>query len=211
MAKEFDPANEGLMDGEPKDAATVAGALEGMDDIVDRIAAGLYNLASMLVGEGEDSVRLVETAIAAAEVSHCHDPHKARENSRRALCASAIEIVGRRGPVSLVAPGGLAPAETCLEDDDLAAAGVSREELERAIGGPERNRVRDWLTGLPTAMRVIFVLRAVAGLSAADTADLLTAHGGAQAAGWTSDAVREVFRRGLCSLASQLIQATAAR
>jgi hypothetical protein len=83
--------------------------------------------------------------------------------------------------------------------------------LESVIGSANRDRVRNWLTSLPTAVRVIFVLRAVAGLTAAETADLLADHGGAQAAGWTSDAVREVFRRGLCSLASQLIQATAAR
>jgi hypothetical protein len=60
-------------------------------------------------------------------------------------------------------------------------------------------------------MRTIFVLRAVAGLTASETAELLIAHGGPQAAGWTPDAVREFFRQGLCSLASQLIQATAAR
>ncbi len=50
------------------------------------IAAGLYSLASMLVGEGEDSVRLVETAVATAEISACHDAKQARTNSRRALC-----------------------------------------------------------------------------------------------------------------------------
>ena len=30
---------------------------ETMDGIVDQIASGLYNLASMLVGEGEQSIR----------------------------------------------------------------------------------------------------------------------------------------------------------
>jgi hypothetical protein len=57
-------------------------------------------------------------------------------------------------------------------------------------------------------MRTIFVLRAVAGLSAADVAGLLAKHGGVAAGSWTADAVRGVFRQGLCSLASQLIQAT---
>jgi len=47
----------------------------------------------------------------------------------------------------------------------------------------------------------------VAGFTAAETAGLLAAHGGPQATGWTADAVREFFRQGLCSLASQLIQA----
>ena len=38
-------------------------------DMLDAIAAGLYSLASMLIGEGEESVELVETAVATAEVS----------------------------------------------------------------------------------------------------------------------------------------------
>jgi hypothetical protein len=60
-------------------------------------------------------------------------------------------------------------------------------------------------------MRTIFVLRVVAGFSAAEIATMLAAHGGPQAAGWTVDAVREFCRQGLCSLASQLIQASTAR
>jgi hypothetical protein len=40
---------------------------------------------------------------------------------------------------------------------------------------------------------------------------MLAEHGGPKAAGWTPDAVRELFRQALCSLTSQLIQATAAR
>jgi hypothetical protein len=75
------------------------------------------------------------------------------------------------------------------------------------IAGPDRDRVRNWLASLPTVLRTIFVLRAVAGFTPAETADLLKAHGGPQAAGWSGDAVREFFRQGLCSLASQLLQA----
>jgi hypothetical protein len=48
----------------------------------------------------------------------------------------------------------------------------------------------------------------VAGLSAAETAGLLAEHGGPQAANWTPDAVRELFRQGLCSLASQVLHAS---
>ena len=49
---------QGLLDGQPKDDETVSQALKGMDEMFDLIAAGLYSLASMLVGEGEDSIRL---------------------------------------------------------------------------------------------------------------------------------------------------------
>jgi Sigma-70, region 4 len=210
-ARAFSSRIQGLLDGQPKDDATVAKALEGMDDMFDLIAAGLYNMASMLVGAGEDSVRLVETAVTNAEVATGHDPEVGRKNSRRALSNAALEIIEQRNPGSLAAPAVLEPAGTCIEDDDLDAAGVSGAEIERMIAGPDRNRVRNWLESLPTAVRTIFVLRAVAGFTADETAELLTAHGGPKAAGWTEAAVRAVFRQGLCSLASQLIHATIAR
>lgn len=206
-AQAFSKRVRELLDGQPKDDRTVAQALEGMDDIVELMAAGMYNMASMLVGEGEDSARLVETAISTAKVSPCADPLEARKSSRRTLCVAALDTLEKRNPGSLAAPEGLEPAATCIEEDDLDAAGVSSEELEGMIAGPDRERVRTWLASLPAAMRTIFVLRAVAGFTTAETIALLKAHGGPKAAGWSPDAVRELFRQGLCSLASQLLQA----
>ena len=200
-----------LLDGRPKDEATVSGALAGMDDMLDRIAAGLYSLASMLVGEGDESARLVEITIATAEISSSSDPREGRRNSRRALAAAALEILTRRNPAGLAAPEELEPAPTCIEDEDLDAAAEYGEELQRMIAGPDRGRVRDWLESLPTGLRTIFVLRAVAGFTPAEIAALLIAHGGPRAAGWTPNSVREFFRQGLCSLASQLLHATAVR
>jgi DNA-directed RNA polymerase specialized sigma24 family protein len=182
-----------------------------IDQAFDKIAAGLYSLASMLVGEGDESARLVETTISTVQVSGCCDPAESRQSSRRALAAAAIDILGRRSPGSLAAPEGLEAANTCIQDDDLDAAGVSPQELERMMSGPDRDHIRNWLESLPTELRTIFVLRAVAGFSAAETATLLAEHGGPQAAGWTADAVRELFRQGLCSLASQILHASAAR
>jgi hypothetical protein len=178
---------------------------ETMDGIVDQIAAGLYNLASMLLGEGEESVRLVETAIANSEISACQDPAQARSSSRRALCAAALNTLGARNPSSLAAPERLKPSGNCIDEDDLEAVEIAREDLERMSSDRDRERVRNWLAGLPTALRTIFVLRAVAGLSATETAAMLEEHGGPKAAGWNAEAVRSVFREGLCSLASQLL------
>ena len=200
-----------LLDGRPKDEATVERALAGMDDTLDQIAVGLYSLASMLVGEGEEGARLVETTIATVDVSSTSDPRQSRQNSRRTLAAAAMEILARRDPGWLAAPEGFEPVQTCIEDEDLDAAAEYGEELQRMIAGPDRDRVRDWLESLPTELRTVFVLRAVAGLSAGEIADLLVKHGGPQAAGWTAGAVREFFRQGLCSLASQLLQAAAVR
>ena len=206
-AQEFARKVHGMLDGREKDEATVAQQLAGLESMFDLIAAGLYSLASMLVGEGEDSIRLVETAVANAEVSSCTAPEDARQASRRALVAAALDMLAARAAGSLAAPDGLEHADTCIEDDDLDAAGVSREELERMMAGPDRDRMRAWLESLPAATRTIFVLRAVAGYSTANTAALLTAHGGSKAAGWSGEAVRELFRQGLCSLASQMIKA----
>jgi hypothetical protein len=209
-ANAFSERMNKLLDGQPKDEATVAQALDGMDEMFDLIAAGLYSMASMLVGEGEDSIRLVEIAVANAERSACEDPVQARKSSRRALSIAALRTIAQRNPGSLAAPEDLKPAATCIENDDLDAAGVSGEELETMLAGPDRYRVRTWIAGLPTVLRTIFVLRAVAGFTADETAALLAAHGGPQSAGWTPGAVRELFRQGLCSLASQLIHASTA-
>jgi DNA-directed RNA polymerase specialized sigma24 family protein len=210
-AQDFSKRVHGLLDGQAKDAATVAQALQGMEAMLDAIAAGLYSMASMLVGEGEDGVRLVETTVATAEVSSCQDAAEARKSSRRALVKAALELLQQREPGCLAAPEGIEPTGSCIEDDDLESAGVSPDELEQMIAGPDRDRVRAWLGKLPTDLRTVFVLRAVAGFTAAETAGLLAEHGGPQAAGWNADGVRVVFRHGLCSLASQLIQASAAR
>jgi hypothetical protein len=53
-----------------------------MEDTFDLIAAGLYNLASMLVGESEEAAEAVETAIATADVSTCSDAEQAQKSSR---------------------------------------------------------------------------------------------------------------------------------
>jgi hypothetical protein len=210
-AHAFSERVHGMLDGQPKDDETVARAFEGMDEMFDLIAAGLYSMASMLVGEGEESVRLVETAVANAEVSACDNPAQARKSSRVALCNAALDTLAQRDPASLAAPAGLKPVTTCIEDDDLDAIGVSSEELLKMLAGPDRDRVRNWLAGMPALLRTIFVLRVVAGFRASEIAAMLIEHGGPQAAGWTVDAVREYCRQSLCSLASQLIQASTAR
>ena len=210
-AHAFSQRVHGLLDGQPKDEATVARAFEGMEEMFELIAAGLYSMASMLVGEGEESVRLVETAVANAEISVCHDPQEARKSSRRALAAAALELIAQRNPGSLAAPLGPVPPASCIDKEELEAAGLEREALEKMLHGPDWDRVRTWLASLPTPLRTIFVLRAVAGFSGASTAALLQAHGGPQAAGWTPAAVSELFRQGLCSLASQLFNAAAER
>jgi DNA-directed RNA polymerase specialized sigma24 family protein len=201
----------GMLDGSPKDEATVREAFAGMEEMFELIASGLYTLASMLVGEGEESVQLVETAVATADVSACEDATQARKSSRLALSKAALEVLVSRDPDGLAAPKHLEPARGCIEDDDLDAAGLASEELAKMMAGPDRDRLRTWLASLSTEARVIFVMRAVAGFSSPEVAALLAAHGGPRSAGWNADAVREIFRQALCSLASQLLHALTSR
>ena len=207
-AREFSDRMRGLLDGNAKDEATVARALEGMDAMLDAIAGRLYSLASMMVGEGEDSVRLVEAAIATTDVSACSDPVQGRKLSRRAMAKAALEMIAERDPVSLAAPEGVESLGGCIDNDDLDAAGVSGDELEQMMNGPDRDRLRNWLEKLPVDVRTVFSLRAVAGFTPQETAALLAQYGGPKALGWSADGVRMVFRQGLCSLASQLLQAS---
>src|ERR1700760_128699 len=155
-AEAFVERVHGLLDGQPKDDATVAQALEGMDGMFAVIAAGLYSMASMLAGEGEDSIRLVETAVATADVSACTDAEEARRSSRLALTTAAIDLIAEREPDALAAPDGLEHAVTCIEDDDLDAAAEAREAMERMIAGPDRDRVRQWLPNPPAPMPVVY-------------------------------------------------------
>lgn len=191
----------------PGRGETTATVVESVDDKLDRIAAGLYNLASMLVGEGEPAVRLVEITIASPEVSTCcGDSPAVKKSSRRVLCVSGLRMLAQKRPGVLAAPNGLTPLSTCIDDNDLEAAGVSTEDLEKMIAGPDRARMQSWLDSLPVAQRAVFVLRAMVGLCAEDTAKLLAENGGIAASGWTADGVRHTLRQALCSLASQLIR-----
>jgi hypothetical protein len=201
-----------MLDGQPKDPAVVEAALSEWDGLLEKIAAELYRISSMLLGEGEESIRLIEQVVATVDLPACHDHVEARHRSRLALAAQAIALLASRDASALVAPteeeSGLV---SCIEEDDLEAAGVSPADLERMISGPYNHHLRDWLEGLSVSLRVIFVLRAVAGLSSGEIAALLAEYGGPAAQNWTPDAVRSGFRQALCSLASQLIHATATR
>ncbi len=201
----------GMLDGQPKDLAAVESALSGWDGVLERIAAETYRIASMLLGEGEEAIGLIERVVAELDLSASNTPAEARHNSRLLMAADAIALLARRDAATLAAPDGESGPSSCIEDDDLEAAGVTPDELEQMISGPEAYRLRNWLEGLSAGLRVVFVLRAVAGLSSAEIAGLLAEHGGAAAGDWAADAVRGAFRQGLCSLASQLIHATATK
>jgi hypothetical protein len=201
----------GMLDGQEKEPAAVDAAFSDWSGILEKIAGDLYRISSMLLGEGEEAVGLIESVVTELDIANCADPLDARRQSRLLLGARAIASLAGRDPAAFEAPQeGSAPV-SCIEDDDLDAAGVSSSELERMLEGPDSQRLRGWLEGLPVSLRAIFVLRAVAGLNSGEIAGLIAENGGAAASDWTPEAVRSSFRQALCSLASQLLHATTAR
>ena len=178
-------------------------------ELLHVVAGDLYRLGAMLLGEGETTVNLVESAITTAELPTCSD--QSLHSARVSMATAVIEYLGERDADALAAPSGEPGPPNCIGDDDLDAAGVSAQELEKLLSGPDRGHLRLWLEGLSVAERTIFVLRAVGGLSTPEVAGLLALHGGKAAQGWMTDAVRSVFRQALCSLASQLLQDSSER
>lgn len=203
----FSQVNE-LLDGQPKDPATVEAALSGWDGVLEKIAGDLYHIGSMLLGQGEETIELIEHVVANVDIPSCSDHVDARHKARLALGAQAIEVLRKRDAAALKAPAENSGSTSCIEDDDLSAAGVTHAELEQMLAGPEQQHLRTWLESLPVSQRAIFVLRAIGGLSSIELAVLLAGHGGIEAEEWTPDSVRGSFRQALCSLASQLIHAS---
>jgi DNA-directed RNA polymerase specialized sigma24 family protein len=176
---------------------------------MQRLATDLYHVASMLLGEGEDAIGLVEKAIVQADGSS-QNVEEAGKTLRYQLAGEAIALLAQRDGQALASPevDNSGPV-SCIEGDELDAAGVTSAELEAMLTGPDNAHLRAWIESLPVTLRATFVLRAIAGFSSAETAGLLGEFGGPAAESWTPEGVRTVFRQALCSLAAQLLHATA--
>jgi len=198
------PKTQGGSAASPNQASEDA---QRTEDMLDIIVSDFYGLASALVGEGEESAAVVEAAVAAADLDCGCNAAVVRKSSYKVLAAEAFKVMERRQPGSLAAPEGIKADDVCIEEDEIESAGISGAEFGRMLVGPERERVRQWLEKLPVAQRTVFVLRGMAGLDSAETADLLKASSAPGAGAWSREAVREIFRIGLCSLASQLLHA----
>ncbi len=188
-------------------------AKEGCGDAsaVVGMAAELFQLASLLVGEQERALGLIESSLAAMEIDPCLDPEAARERARACVVRGALRQLAADEPGAFHAHGSIgAGADPCIQDDDLEAAGVTQAQLRSWLDGgsrPELRRgLRGWLEQLPVAQRAIFVQRAVLGQGNQAAAELLRETGEE----WTSKTVSETFRLALCSLANSLAHAPVA-
>lgn len=175
-------------------------------------AVDLFQTAAMLLGQEQEAVSVVEEVVAGAEVDPCCEPDAAHRESRERVIAAALKRMGQYPAGGLdaeLAAGGVSPG-TCIESDDLSAAGFTAAQLEDLLEGSGRGRLREWLDRLPPALRAVFVLRALLGWGNEAAAEALRATGAAGVAGWQASGVSQVYRQALCSLATSMLHSSSA-
>ena len=175
-------------------------------------AMELFQTAAMLLGQEQEAVSVVEEVVAAAKSDLCADPQAAHRETREQVIAASLKRLASHPGGGLdagVAADEISPS-TCIESDDLSAAGLSPKQLEGLIEGPGSGRLRGWLDQLSPALRAVFVLRAVLGQGNLAASNALRGSGSFGAEGWTPAKVSLVFRQALCSLANSLVHAGAA-
>jgi len=176
-------------------------------------AAELYQLAALMLGDESKALDLVESTVAEVEVDPCAPEDAAVDTARHHLIEAAVARMSQADPEAFAPAPGDGPV-TCLEDDDLSAAGISAaqfaELVNGAASGGNGGQLRSWLEQLPLAQRAVFVQRAVLGWDNGSTAASLGEATGAKRE-WSAARVSGLFRLALCSLANSLIHAEAHR
>jgi hypothetical protein len=173
-------------------------------------AVELYQLAALMLGNEGDALNLVEQTVSQVEIDPCEQEDGAVDLARHQLIAAAVEKMKMADPQAFIAPPSSGEANiTCIEDDDLSAAGITSAELAQLVNGTVREELRVWLEQLPLAQRAIFVQRAVLGWDNGATAATLK-QGSEPGSGWQPQQVGDVFRQALCSLANSLVHSAAA-
>ncbi len=186
------------------------GLLKAQDTAVE-----LYQLAALMLGDEAAALALVESTVESVEVDPCAPEDEAIDAARRYLVEAAIGRMNQAHQGAFAAPTELDGPVTCIEDDDLSAAGISSAQIAELMSGAasgdgEGNRLRIWLDQLPPAQRAIFVQRTVLGWDNATTAAALTSGTNAKPE-WSAAQTSEIFRQALCSLANSLVHAEAQR
>jgi hypothetical protein len=170
-------------------------------------AVELYHLAALMLGSESEALHLVESTVAQVEVDPCAEQDAAVDIARHQLIIAAVARMNQIDPQAFVAPqDGDSSVVTCIEDEDLSAAGISSSQLAELIGGAGSDQLRVWLDQLPLAQRAIFVQRAVLGWDNGATAASLAAGANPE---WSAGQVSGVFRQALCSLANSLVHSEA--
>ncbi len=186
------------------------GVLRAQDTAVE-----LYKLAALMLGDEGEALNLVESTVAEVEVDPCAPEDGAVDAARHHLIEAAVARMNQADPGAFAVPAPVDGPVSCIEDDDLSAAGISAAQIAELVNGAANvagsgNRLRTWLDELPLAQRAIFVQRAVLGWDNRATAASL-ANGVGTQPGWSAAQVGESFRQALCSLANALVHSEAER
>jgi hypothetical protein len=168
-------------------------------------AAELFQIAALILGSEEEAFTMVEETVANVDIDPCADAGAAHDQARQRLVDFVVRRLGQLHPGAFAAPPSAEKTSSCIETDELGAAGLSVEQLNALLEGPGRARMREWLDQLEPALRAIFVLRAVVGQDGERTAQNLRRSGAAGAQGWQREQVGTAYRQALCSLASSLM------
>lgn len=171
-------------------------------------AVELYQLAALMLGDESQAADLVETTVAQTTVDPCAEAEASVDAARRNLVETAVARLHQADPEAFDVPAVAGNAGGCIDDDDLSSAGMSADQLAEMANGPGRRTLREWLNQLPVAQRAIFVERAILGWDNAAAAASLSR---AASRNWQPRQVSELFRQALCSLATSLVHAAAAR
>jgi hypothetical protein len=165
----------------------------------------MYRFAALMLGNEAEALSLVENTVAAVEIDPCTDPCAVKGLVRERVLAGTLAIMHLQDPASFADMPKTDSAGSCLEDDATPVSGAEMSELMASAGS---EHLRDWLSRLSQAQRAVFVQRAVLGSSNAATARAI--NGVARPPVWTAEAVSNLFRQALCSLASSLVHSTQA-
>jgi DNA-directed RNA polymerase specialized sigma24 family protein len=185
-------------------------APEASQLMAEDTALQLFQIAALLLGNEEEAVSLVEESVAKVETDPCAEGVLAYAEARTVLVRSAVQRMAGRNPEAFAVPASQPADATCIETDDLAAAGLTGEQIGALVAGAGRVGMREWLDRLAPALRAIFVLRAVAGQDGEQTAESLRQSGANGAQAWRRDQVGGAYRQALCSLATCLMSAQTA-
>jgi len=186
------------------------GVLKAQDTAVE-----LYKLAALMLGDESQALSLVESTVAEVEVDPCAPEDGAVDTARHHLVEAAVARMKEANPAAFAVPAQANGPASCIEDDDLSAAGISAGQIAELISGAAKgagsgDRLRTWLDQLSPVQRAIFVQRAVLGWDNGATAASL-AKGTGVTSGWSAAQVSESFRQALCSLANALVHSEAER
>jgi DNA-directed RNA polymerase specialized sigma24 family protein len=174
-------------------------------------AVQLFQIAALMLGDEEEAVSLVEETVAKVDADPCAEATLAYAQARSLLVHNAVQRMAGLYPEAFGVPAAEpADAGSCIETDDLGAAGLTGEQVGALFSGAGRAGMREWLGRLAPALRAVFVLRAVAGQDGEQTAESLRQSGATGAQAWRRDQVGTAYRQALCSLASCLISSRAA-